>query len=107
MIKFSSIRKTYNQINFSYVKEIIEHSWNVLTEKGDTVDTLLLHLMYELGLRKWEIRYLKFEDISDAKGGPNIKVYDSVKGKVKQLSISHEIYYKIKSYENKLIGINK
>ena len=89
------------------MKEIIEHSWNVLTEKGDTADALLLHLMYELGMRTGEVRYLKFEDISDVKGELNIKVYDSVKGKIKQVSISQEIYNEIKAYENELIGINK
>ena len=106
-IKFSSTKRTCNQIIFSSVKEIIEHSWNVLIEKGDTADALLLHLMYELGLRTGEVRYLKFEDISDVKGEPNIKVYDSVKGKIKQVSISQEIYNEIKAYENELIGINK
>ena len=78
-----------------------------MTEKGDTTDALLLHLMYELGLRTGEVRYLKFEDISDVKGEPNIKVYDSVKGKIKQVSISQKIYNEINAYENELIGINK
>ena len=30
-----------------------------------------------------------------------------MKGKVKQVSISQEIYNEIKAYENELIGINK
>ena len=63
-----------------------------LTEKGNTADALLPHLMNEFGLITVEVRYLKFEDISDLKGEPNINVYDSVKGKVKQVSISQKIY---------------
>ena len=78
-----------------------------MTEKGNTADALLLHLMYELGLRTGEVRYLKFEDLSDDKEDPSIKLYDSVKGKVKQVSISQEIYNEIKAYEYELIGINK
>ena len=47
--------------------------------------------MYELGLRAKEVRYLKFKDISDVKGKPNIKIYDSVKGKVNKYRFSWDL----------------
>ena len=43
-------------------------------EKGDTADALLLYLLYELGLRTEEIRYLNCEDIIDVKRDSNVKV---------------------------------
>ena len=44
----------------------IEDVWIVLTSKGKTADVFLVQLMYVLRLRTGELKYLRFEDVSDS-----------------------------------------
>ena len=48
--------------------------------KGKTADALLIHLMYALGLRTEEVKYLRFEDVKNTTNAI-IKIYDIRKKK--------------------------
>ena len=57
------------------MNEIIENAKKVLTSKGKISDALLIHIMYALGLKTGEVRYLRFEDVYN-KDRPIIQVYN-------------------------------
>ena len=75
IIEFSSAKKAPKLANSKSVDEIVEEARNVLTSKGKTADVLLIYLMYALGLRTGEVKYLRFEDVKNTTTA-TIKVYD-------------------------------
>ena len=105
-IEFSSEKKAPKLENSESADEIIEDAWKVLTSRGKTVDALLIHLMYALGLRTEEVKYLKFEDVKNTTNA-TIKIYDIRKRKEKLIDISQELYNEIKKYEKQIKEKNK
>ena len=106
IIEFSSNKKAQKLANSKSVDEIVEEVRNVLTSKGKTADALLIHLMYALGLRTGEVKYLRFEDVKNTTTA-TIKVYDIQKRKEKLVSISQELYNEIKQYEKQIKEMKK
>ena len=105
-IEFTSPKKEHKQVDYELVRETVENAWNTLANKGKSGDALLIHLMYVLGLKTWEVRLLRFEDV-EYKDQPTIKIYDSLKETVKQILISQELYDEIIEYKNELTTSNK
>ena len=70
-----------------------------LSNKGNKVDALLLHLMFALALRPGEARLLKFEDVLINNKQMLFKVYKSKKDRIQQLTISKELHNEIISYK--------
>ena len=106
IIEFSSAKKAPKLANSKSVDEIVEEARNVLTSKGKTADALLIHLMYALGSRTGEVKYLRFEDVKNTITA-TIKVYDIQKRKEKIVSISQELYNEIKQYEKQIKEMKK
>ena len=69
-------KKEHKEVDYEFVREIVENAWNTLSNKGKTGDALLIHLMYVRGLKTWEVRLLRFED-AEYKDQPKNKIYDS------------------------------
>ena len=107
LVKFSSKKKGKEQDHSAYDRELILNAWKTLSNKGNQVDALLLHLMFALALRPGEARLLKFEDVQFKNNQKLIKVYKSKKDRTQQLSISDELYNEIISYKQYLIDKNK
>ena len=105
-IEFTSPKKEHKEVNYEYARETVENAWNTLSNKGKIGDALLIHLMYVLGLKTWEVRLLRFEDV-EYTDQPTIKIYDKKKESVKQILISQELYNKIVDYKNELTATNK
>ena len=64
-IAFTSKLESEKRVNFDITKKFIKYSWKTLKFKGKIGDALLIHLMYVLKLRSGEIKFLRFEDLSD------------------------------------------
>ena len=62
--------------------------------------------MNALGLKKAEVRYLRFEDVYN-KDGAIIQVYNPQKNRENEVIIFQEQYDEIKQYENELINEKK
>ena len=105
-IEFTSLKKEHKEVDYEFVRETVENAWNTLSNKGKTGDALLIHSMYVLGLKTWEVRLLRFEDV-EYKDQPTIKIYDAKKESVKQILISQELYDEIIDYKNELTATNK
>ena len=95
VVKFSSKKKGKEQNHSAYDRELILDAWKTLSNKGNKVDALLLHLMFALALRPGEARLLKFEDVLINNNQMLFKVYKSKKGRIQQLTISKEFYNEI------------
>ena len=106
VIEFTSEKKTHRKVDYNSINEIIENAWKVLTSKGNISDALLIHIMYVLGLKIGEVRYLRFEDVY-SKDRPITHMYNSQKNRKKKVIISQELYNEIKQYENELINEKK
>ena len=107
VVKFSSKKKGKEQNHSAYDRELILDAWKTLSNKGNKVDALLLHLMFALALRPGEARLLKFEDVLINNNQMLFKVYKSKKDRIQQLTISKELYNEIISYKQYLIDENK
>ena len=106
VIEFASEKKTHKKVDYDSINEIIANAWKILTSKGNISDALLIHIMYALGLKTGEVRYLRFEDVHN-KDRAIIQVYNPQKNKEKEVIISQELYDEIKQYENELINEKK
>ena len=80
-------KKEHKEVDYEFVRETVENSWNTLSNKGKTGDELLIHLMYTLGLKTCEVRPLRFENV-EYKDQPIIKIYDSKKESEKKTNIN-------------------
>ena len=54
-IQFTSTAKTNKHVQLNLDKDDIENSWKTLAKNGKTEDALLVHIIYELGLRTGEV----------------------------------------------------
>ena len=94
VIEFTNEKKTHKKVDYDSINEIIENAKKVLTSKGKISDALLIHIMYALGLKTGEVRYLRFEDVYN-KDRPIIQVYNPQKNREKEVIISKEQYDEI------------
>ena len=100
-IQFTSTAKTNKHVQLNLDKDDIENSWKTLAKNGKTEDALLVHIIYELGLRTGEVWLLRFEDIINQEI-PYISILDTKINKTKQLQISQELFDEITNYEKEL-----
>ena len=69
-------------------------------------DSLLMHIIYELGLRIEEMCLLRIEDIIN-QDIPCISILDTKTDQIKQLQISQELFDDITNYEKELLTKNE
>ena len=69
---------------------------------------LMLQLMYVLHLLPFELRWLRFEDVSTSKDGKHMMKYRHTKAaKIKNVMLSTNIYDEINSYKELVMGDSK
>ena len=100
-IQFTSTAKTNKHVQLNLDKHDIENSWKTLANNGKIEDSLLMHIIYELGLRTGEVCLLRFEDIIN-QDIPCISILDTKADKIKPLQIFQELFDDITNYEKEL-----
>ena len=98
-IKFSST-KLGREDNVSAInKDQYLKAANLLYEKGELEDALLIHIMWSLASRPSEMLTLRFEDFEDINNQKVVYYYANKKNQRKRFTISDELYNQVMEFK--------
>ena len=97
----SSPNKGHKEVDYEFIRETVENTWNTLTNRSKTRDSLLFHIIYVLRLKIGDVLLLRFEDVEN-ESQSIIKIFESKNSTIKQTLILQEHYEKIIEYKSEL-----
>ena len=98
-IKFSSNKQGREENVSAINKDQYLKAANLLYEKGQYEDALLIHIMWSLASRPNEMLTLRFEDFEDKDGQKSVLYYANKKNQRKKFTISEELYTQVMNFK--------
>ena len=98
-IKFSSNKQGREENVSAINKDQYLKAANLLYEKGQYEDALLIHIMWSLASRPNEMLTLRFEDFEDKDGQKSVLNYANKKRQRKKFIISEEPYTQVMNFK--------
>ena len=98
-IKFSSNKQGREENVSAINKDQYLKAANLLYEKGQYEDALLIHIMWSLASRPNEMLTLRFEDFEDKDGQKSVLYYANKKNQRKKFTISEELYAQVMNFK--------
>ena len=106
-IKFSSCKQGREENISAINKDQYLKAVNLLNEKGQYEDALLIHIMWSLASRSTEMLTLRFEDFEDKNAQKTVLYYASIKNQKKRFTISEELYNQVMMFKKTKVNNGK